>query len=115
MAGCKNYVGNEGTRIKITIKECNEDGTEDVVDISTCLSKVINFKKPTASDPTEKEIVTKTAEFLTDGSDGVIYYDAEAGFLDVKGTYQAQGYVVFVDGKWYTTTISFSVSDPLSV
>jgi len=110
MASCKSYVGNEGTKVKVTLKDC--DG--EVIDVSTASVKQITFVKPKASDPSTKEEVVKTLLFETDGSDGVMYYIIEPGFLDVKGSYAGQPYVELPTGKWYGTPIKFSVAETVS-
>lgn len=95
---------NEGTRFQVTI---TENGT--AVDISSATAKEIRFKKPDGS-----ATVVKAATFLTDGSDGIMYYDSEAGFLDVIGGWRFQGYVVLVTPRaWdgYSEVKAFTVHD----
>jgi hypothetical protein len=76
-----------GVAIKGTIVE------DDVaVNVSTVTTKQLVFTKP---DGTQ---VTKTAAFLTDGSNGIIQYVTVSGFLDQAGTWSVQGYVVFPGG-----------------
>src|SRR5678815_4285948 len=73
--------------VKTTIVE---DG--QTVDVSGVSTKQLIFKKPNGTK------VTKTASFLTDGTDGIIQYLTEAGFLDTVGIWSVQGYVVFPGG-----------------
>lgn len=80
--------GGIGVRFIATI---TEDGA--TVDVSTATGpndKKLLFKKP--DDSTE----TVDASFVTDGSDGQIYYDTSvATFLDPAGAgWEFQGYVV---------------------
>lgn len=94
------HVDDVGTRFLATIKD--ENCT--VIDISTATVKNIIFQKP---DGTK---VTKTASFLTDGSDGKIYYDSIADDIDQRGMWQLQGYIEMSGATWYSNTYSFKVS-----
>ena len=111
MSACKSYVGNEGTKIKVTLVDCDEQA----INISSATIKKIIFSKPDASDPTQKEEVEKTLDFVTDGTDGALQYIAEAGFMDVKGSYKGQAYVEMPTGKWYATTIKFTVANNITI
>lgn len=91
-------VGDIGTTFQFTIK----DGA-DVVNISSATTKQIFFTKPDGS------VLTKSATFLTDGSDGIMYYTAIAGDLDTCGIWQAQGYLVFPGSSYKTSIIKFTV------
>jgi len=59
-------------------------------------------------DP-DGDIKTEDAEFLTDGSDGIIYYDAEVGYLADYGVWEIQGYAVTPSWTGHTRTGSFQV------
>lgn len=74
-----------------------EDGV--VLDISTATVKSIIVKKPNGTT------TTYTAIFLTDGTDGKIYYDTVAGDLDSAGTYKTQGQIS-IDGGVYRSSVS---------
>lgn len=92
---------NIGTRFIATIME---DGS--VKDVSTATVKKITFKKPDGST------AIKDAAFVTDGTDGKIYYDSEAGFLTPSGPWEHQGYVEMTaprTGKWYSEVKGFIV------
>lgn len=52
-----------------------------VVDLSAATEVEFEFRKPDGS------IVTKTAAFVTDGTDGKCRYSVESGLLDVAGTW----------------------------
>lgn len=83
-----------GTDIKITIKDGNA-----VVDVSSVTTKEIVFKKPSGT------LVTKAASFDTDGTDGVIKYTTESGFLDEIGTWEIQGRVKFSSTQDWKTSL----------
>lgn len=76
------HVGDIGARFQATIK----DETGAVVDVSTAVTLEMVFSKPNETP------ILKTAEHLTDGTDGVIYYDSVDGDLDQAGGWRVQGY-----------------------
>lgn len=92
------HVNDIGTRFLATIKD---DGI--VVDVSN--ASVINmiFKQP------DDQVIYKSATFLTDGTDGKIYYDTVAGDLDEAGQYKLQGRVSLPSGTYYTDIYTFQV------
>lgn len=80
------HVGDIGTVFKVKIVD---DDTGDAIDISLCLIKEIKFAKPDGDT-----VVTYTASFTTDGTDGFIQYSTLAGDLDVHGRWEVQGRIV---------------------
>lgn len=95
--------------IVLTIKEKDSSGALAVVDCSGVTTKQIIFKKP------DNTLITKTAAFVTNGTDGKIKYRTIAGDIDQVGTWSCQGYVVFpvgFDGR--SSVVSFYVADNLS-
>ena|SRR3990167_327182 len=99
MAANEIHKNDIGTRFKCTIK----DG-DSIVDVSAVTTKQVLFYKPSS------EILTKTASFFTDGSDGIIYYDSIDGDLDEVGSWELQGYVVFSSTSKFRSDIkSFKV------
>lgn len=78
---------NIGVAFKATIQE---DGA--AVDVSTASTKQIKFTKPDGT------VETKTATFVTDGTDGVIQYVTVDGDLDMTGGWKATGYVEGLGG-----------------
>lgn len=92
------YVGDTGTEIGAIVKE---NGV--VVDLSGATTKQIKFRKPSGA------MVTKDAEFKTDGADGHLIYVTETGFLDESGTWVAQAYVVLAT-PWTGHSSSFELS-----
>lgn len=92
---------NEETRFIFTIVE---DGS--AINIGTPGTMKAIFKYPDGSS------VIKDAALLTDGSDGKIYYDSEAGFLTPSGSWERQGYAIVTSpktGKFYSEVKGFIV------
>ena len=79
-----------GTDLQVTITESGA-----AIDINTTTARAIILKKP---DGTE---VTKSADFLTDGQDGVIHYTTEDGDIDQKGVWSYRGRVTFSPTQIY--------------
>lgn len=77
------HVGDVGTRFRLTL----EDGDGNPVNIATATVKRLDFRKP---DGTTLE---RAASFLTNGSDGVIYYDTVQGDIDHVGRWMVQPYI----------------------
>lgn len=90
------HVGDVGTAFKITVK----DEDEAVIDISTATLKQIWFQK---ADGT---VVTKTASFVTDGTDGQMQYVTEDDDLDQTGKWKIQGYIEIGASRKVHTDIS---------
>ena len=82
------------------------DGSS-IVNVSAATTKEIIFEKPDGST------LTKTAEFVTSGSDGKIDYTTVAGDLDTIGRWKIQAYVVLAAGSWKSDVAEFSVHDNL--
>lgn len=80
---------------------CTEDNT--AIDISTASTKQIKIWKPSG------ELITGTASFETDGSDGNIYYKTVAGDLDEEGWYKFRAYVVVGTFQGHTGKGKFKV------
>jgi hypothetical protein len=87
-----------GTSFEITLKDCDV-----VVDVSSASLKEIIFKKP------DKTTVTKTADFKTDGTDGIIQYITVLDDLDQKGSWYIQAKVTLPTGTWSSNTEKFKV------
>lgn len=75
------FVGDYGIVITITFKD--EDGTlQDVSSFTT--------KKVFSRSPDGRKIVTSTAGFTSDGTDGKITYSYANGDIDRDGVWKAQ-------------------------
>ena len=82
-ANAEIHVDDVGTSFEVTL----QDGNGTAVDISGATKKELHFLK---ADGTVLEV---TAQFKTDGKDGVLTYDTVAGNLDVAGEWSVQPYV----------------------
>lgn len=80
-----------------------KDQADAIVDVSSQTTMQIKIRKP------DDELMTKTASFTTDGTDGSIYYTFISGDVDEKGTYFYEGYVVIPTGTWTTDQLEFKV------
>ena len=91
------HVGDIGTNIRLIVKDENDE----IVDISVATSMTLILTKPSG---TKTEY---TAEFYTDGADGIISYITVDGDIDEAGLYRAQGLVELDGGTFYTSIASF--------
>jgi hypothetical protein len=87
-----------GANIEVTVTE-----DEAVVDISTATVKTLIFKKPRGT------VVSKTATFSTDGTDGKLKYITESGFLDQTGFWKVQAELTTPDYIGRTKEAIFTV------
>lgn len=92
-----------GTLFKLTVKD--EDSS--VVNLSSASTKEILIEKP------DTTVLTKTASFTTDGTDGLIEYNTISGDIDTIGKYKIQGKVILSGSTWYTDIKTFYVNDNL--
>lgn len=93
------HIDDKNVRFLVTIEEdCAS------VDISMCTAKKIIFQKP---DGTTLE---KDAEFLTDGTDGIIYYNTVDGDIDICGLWKIQAVIYIGSSSLFHSKIkSFRV------
>jgi hypothetical protein len=100
MATCiqEIHIGDIGTVFEVELKDCLT-----IVNISSATVKQIIFQKPTG------EVLTKTAIFSTDGTDGKLRYITVANDLDLAGTWKIQAKVVLPSGTWSSNVDKFKV------
>jgi hypothetical protein len=92
-------VGTIGLKIELGLRE-----RYDVLNVSSASPINIIIEKPDNSK------TTYPASFLTDGTDGVIYYTTTTtGDLDQAGTYSIQAYMEMSGFKGYSTVSVFEV------
>jgi hypothetical protein len=91
-------VGATNLRIELEIREGYAP-----LSISTATVKNIIIKKP------DDTLMTKSGTFLTDGTDGRIYYMTSGSDLNMAGTYGVQAYISMPDFTGYSTPTEFSV------
>lgn len=90
-----------GTIFRVTIKD---DADDSVVDVSTATTKEIKARKPNGT------IVTKTAAFTTDGTNGQIEFDDASGELtDALGVWTFWGRVVLAGDSFPSTPLRYTV------
>lgn len=92
------HKGDIGTAFQVTLK----DGST-TLDLSTATTKQLKFKKPAGT------IVTKTASFITDGTDGAIEYVTVDGDLDEAGNWNIQAYIVIGSTAFHSDLGDFIV------
>lgn len=78
-----------------------------VVDISSATTKQILLKKPDGT------LLTKAANFSSDGTDGKMFYQTVDADLDQTGVWSIQGKVVLTSGTWHTSKHEFKVFENL--
>jgi len=98
MSAREIFVGDIGTAFVLTVVE----GTS-VVDISSASVKEMIFQKPSGV------VVTKTASFQTDGTDGKIRYITTSGDIDESGYWLYQGRIVLSSWSGHTDMHGFEV------
>ena len=91
-----------GTILELTILE---DGA--VLPIDTATAKTFSIQKPSGA------VLTKTAVFSSDGTDGKLKYSTVSGDLDEVGTYTIQANLVMPTGTWSSETGKFVVENIL--
>lgn len=87
-----------GTAFTVTV----QDGAT-VVNISTATTRQFKFKKPSGI------VVTKTAGFVTDGTDGQLRYVTAADDLDEAGSWDLQVYLVITGWTGHSDVGNFRV------
>lgn len=95
--------GDIGTVIRCTVKEAGS-----ALDLSGATTKQIKIQKPDGT------ILTKTAAFTTDGTDGQIQYTTISGDADLIGRYEIQVVITGLSGwSGASTTWSFEAESTL--
>ena len=84
MSSTPSHIGDVGTVVEFTAKD--ENGA--TINISAATTLEIIFRKPSQA------VVTRTAVFTTDGTDGLFRYVTVAGDFDEAGKWVRQGHVV---------------------
>ena len=88
---------------RMTIK----DQDDAAVDVSGATTKEIVFERPDGTS------VTRDATFLTDGTDGIVEYQAVGGDHDIAGPWRKQAHVTIASGDWKSTIVGFPVAPNL--
>ena len=98
MASGEIHIGDIGTRFIVTVR----DG-EAVCPLELATTLQIIFKRP------DKQLLTKTATLVTDGSDGQIQYTTIAGDLSQAGAWSFQARIVSPAGEWHSDIQPFTI------
>lgn len=91
-----------GGGVAITLPIVDQDG--NIIDVSSATTKTIYLRKPDGTT-----ILTKTATFVTDGTDGEIQYVTVKDEIDTVGVWKVQGYVVLSNLDDHTVVSQFRV------
>lgn len=83
------HSGDAGTVLEITVLSSGSP-----LNISTATTKQFLLRPPRGSS------VTRSALFVTDGTDGKLSYTTTATDLVTVGTWKLQAYVVLPTGAW---------------
>ena len=98
LADCTEIrVGDINIHILVDIKE---DGQS--VDISGGIVE-FKMKKPSGA------ILSNSATFLTDGTDGLVYYNSASGDFDEEGSWKLQAIVTLGSGYYQSRITNFEV------
>jgi len=98
MAANEIHKNDIGVQFTVTLLD-----DTDAVDLSSASTLQLLFKKPGGS------LLTKTASFVTDGTDGKIKYTTISGDLDEVGSWKLQAYIVIAANSWHSDYIGFKV------
>lgn len=90
---------DKGTIIKVSIK--NSD--EEIVDISSATSKKLIFEKP------DGKVFVVTADFFTDGVDGILKYTTLENEIDQIDLWSVQVLVTLTDAILRSSIGTFEV------
>lgn len=96
----KIIASDYGQTIELTFIDVDTDAAADISGYTTTIQMVF-----TDEDGTE---TAKTATFKTDGSDGIIEYTVDDGFL-TAGSWKVRGRVAAGNAKLSTEEYSFKV------
>jgi len=103
------HVGEVGKRFLVQVYDVNEStGLREAINISGATTKEL-LLEPAG----ETVAVAYPLTFLNDGTDGLAYYDTEAGDLSAAGDWRGQGHVVGPTYDWWGEKVSFPVETVL--
>lgn len=105
---CEIHLNDIGTMFEVTMYDCKYDPdtkteTKTILNLSTATLLEIIFKRPDGT------ALVVTAELLTDGTDGKMYYLTVDGDLNQLKNWSIQGRATYLTGKWHSTIATFVV------
>lgn len=98
------HVNDIGTTLEMTVKD--QDG--NIVNISGASTMTVYLERPNGAG-----VLTRTAVWGTDGTDGVMKYVTVDGDLDQAGSWQMQGFVTIGGGSWHSDIVQLVVATNL--
>ncbi len=101
------HVNDIGTTFRVTVYDISSTGGTSAANISDATSLVFYFQKSNCS------VISRTAQFTNDGTDGLIQYTTVDGDLDIAGNWSLQAKVVTLGGSWKTDVGYFIVHENL--
>lgn len=106
-------VGDEYTSLQFLIEDCLIDGTSEVLDITSAITKTVRFKRQNG-DELEVAGTIYTGGTNGDGTDGIIEYITPPGFITTEdiGTLKGIAIVTFTaTGPYHSSPGKFKVKD----
>lgn len=95
------YAGDYGQVVEITFIDVDTDAAADISGYSTTIQMI--FVSPAGVS------TAKTATFKTDGTDGIIQYTTESGYLTEGDEWTVRGRVKSASATLTTATHTFNV------
>lgn len=87
----------------VVVKGLIKDEDSNIVDISAATSLYFYFKTPS------EQILTKSGQLYTDGTDGYMSYTIASGDISEAGIWSIQCHVITPLGSWKTNIPEFIV------
>lgn len=101
------HEGDVGTTFTVTVYE--DTTPPAALDLSTATTLQFKLLRP------DDTVLTVTPTFVTDGTDGQLQYNTQAGDLDQAGSWELQVRYVLANGSdRHTTAIGFNVREVIA-
>ncbi len=100
-----------GVIFTVTFFEPDPDNPDTFIvkDISAATIKDLIFQKPNP----DLTVLVKTADFVTDGSDGQVQYTSLLDDLDIAGRWSLEGEITLPTGTFRSDRVRFDVEEIL--
>lgn len=106
-------LGDEKTSLEFLVEDCKPDGTREIVDITDATTLTVRFKRENG-DEIEKTGVVYTGGTNGNGTDGIVQYVTESGFITAADIGDLKGIAIvsFADGGiFHSSPGKFKVKD----
>jgi len=107
-------LGDEDTSLEFVIQDCTPEGVLETVNITGALALEIHFKREDGTKEMKPGVIF-TGGPNGDGTDGIVQYVTEVGFITEAdiGTLRAYAHVEFSDGTgpFNSSPAKFKVKD----